>query len=84
MLHAYTFYSAILVAFSLGMILYTMQWFTPNYFRFNFVFTGKAWDDKVHDNAHSFGEIYNLNSDVCPSKLQGLIAEAHDAAWQTL
>lgn len=53
-------------------------------FYFFIVFTGKAWDNKVHDNVHSFGEIYDINSDVCPSKLQGLIAQAHDAAWQTL
>ena len=45
---------------------------------------GKVWDDRVHDNAHSFGEVYNLNAEVCPSKLQKLIAQLHDAAWENL
>lgn len=45
---------------------------------------GKVWDDAVHGNALSFAGIYDSNADVCPSKLQGLIAEAHDALWKVL
>lgn len=46
--------------------------------------TGKVWDDRVHANAHSFGEVYSLNAEVCPSKLQKLIAQLHNEAWESL
>jgi hypothetical protein len=48
------------------------------------VFSGKVWDDAVHGNALSFAGVYDANADVCPSKLQGLIASAHDNLWQSL
>ncbi len=45
---------------------------------------GKVWDDAVHGNTLSFAGIYDSNAQVCPSKLQVLIAEAHDVLWSKL
>ena len=45
---------------------------------------GKVWDERVHGNSVSFGENYDLNTTVCPSRLQTLIADAHDQLWSTL
>lgn len=45
---------------------------------------GKAWDDAVHGNALSFAGIYDANAQACPSKLQALIAVAHDALWSSI
>lgn len=45
---------------------------------------GKVWDDRVHGNAHSYGELYDINASLCPAKLQTIIAAQHDAAWKKL
>jgi hypothetical protein len=45
---------------------------------------GKAWDDAVHGNELSFAGIYDANAQACPSKLQQLIAVAHDALWSSI
>ena len=43
---------------------------------------GKVWDGAVHGNALSFSGVYDANAEACPTKLQDLIACAHDSLWQ--
>lgn len=45
---------------------------------------GKAWDVKLPDNTQSFAEVYQGNTDACPSTLQKVISSSHDAAWSAL
>lgn len=55
------------------------------YIKMHFLRVGKEWEKRAHvENAYTFEQIYDLNASVCPSKLQKLIAELHDDAWQNL
>jgi len=45
---------------------------------------GKAWEVSVEGNAHSFEQIYNINATVCPTTLEGVIANAHNTAWDAI
>ena len=48
------------------------------------IVTGKVWDDRVAGNHLSFAEVYNINSDVCPTSLQKIITITHEDAWSLL
>lgn len=38
---------------------------------------GKYWDEKVESNNNSFGEIYEMNTTVCPQKTEAAMFQAH-------
>ena len=40
---------------------------------------GKYWDEKVENNANTFGEIYEMNTTVCPLKTEAAIIKAHSS-----
>ena len=41
---------------------------------------GKYWDEKVENNANTFGEIYELNTTVCPQKTEAAMIRAHSTS----
>ncbi len=45
---------------------------------------GKAWETRVAGNSLSFEEVYNNNSDACPTTLEDVIADSHNQVWRTL
>ena len=45
---------------------------------------GKAWEQKVAGNSVSFEEVYNGNTDACPTSLEKIIASSHNDAWDSL
>ena len=38
---------------------------------------GKAWETTLPANTKSFEEVYNSNTEVCPTTLERVIAEVH-------
>ncbi|RYH10224.1 hypothetical protein EON65_39660 [archaeon] len=45
---------------------------------------GKAWEMKVSGNSKSFEEVYNGNTNACPTTLERVIASSHDEAWRKI
>lgn len=45
---------------------------------------GKAWDEKVESNQHTFGEIYSMNGDADPLSLETVINGIHDDKWSSI
>lgn len=38
---------------------------------------GKYWDEKVENNNNTFGELYEMNTTICPSKAEVAIQRSH-------
>ena len=45
---------------------------------------GKAWDEKVESNQHTFGDIYSMNGDADPLLLETVINGIHDDKWSSI
>ena len=45
---------------------------------------GKVWETKLAANSSSFEGIYNSNTEVCPTALEGVIASAHATMWASI
>jgi cytoskeletal protein CcmA (bactofilin family) len=45
---------------------------------------GKVWETKLAANSFSFEGIYNSNTEVCPTALEGVIAAAHATKWASI
>lgn len=45
---------------------------------------GKEWHNKILNNKHCFDDIYKLNSDANPTKLEKTIKSSHDSFWSTI
>jgi hypothetical protein len=41
---------------------------------------GKAWEEIVQGNTHTFDDVYKINTTVCPLTLEKVISGAHDTA----
>lgn len=44
---------------------------------------GIAWKQKLDKNKFSFEHVYEVNTDVCPLKLERIISDCHDDLWRT-
>jgi hypothetical protein len=45
---------------------------------------GKAWETRVAGNPHSFEEVYNSNTEVCPITIEASNAKVHSDVWSAL
>jgi hypothetical protein len=45
---------------------------------------GKTWETKVSGNTVSFEDVYNGNTNACPTTLERVISFSHAEAWKSL
>lgn len=45
---------------------------------------GKVWETQLPANSSSFEGIYNSNTEVCPTTLEGVISTAHATMWASI
>ena len=45
---------------------------------------GKAWEQKLEFNSYTFEEVYNMNANADPTKLEGKINAKHKKSWVDL
>jgi hypothetical protein len=49
-----------------------------------FLPVGKVWETKVSGNHLSFEEVYNGNTEACPTTLESVIYNAHNDIWGSI